>query len=86
MTPQIYLISNPTKPTHRRLSFKNDMTTFERGLGWVVQQIPSTWVELTKGQIDDATAHSDNHDFAWEIEAICKRNNGFLRTTQGSEK
>jgi len=35
------------------------------------------WVEITKGQIDDCLKHSDNYDFAWAIEAICKRNNGY---------
>jgi len=35
------------------------------------------WVEITKGQIDDCLKHSDNYDFAWAIEAICKQNNGY---------
>lgn len=35
------------------------------------------WVELTKGQIDYATRQADNYDFAWEIESICKANNGY---------
>lgn len=36
-----------------------------------------TWVEITKGQIDDCLKHSDNYDFAWSIEAVCKQNNGY---------
>lgn len=35
------------------------------------------WVEITKGQIDDCLKHSDNYDFAWAIEAVCKQNNGY---------
>lgn len=35
------------------------------------------WKEITKGQIDYATREADNYDFAWEIEAICKANNGY---------
>lgn len=35
------------------------------------------WVEITKGQIDDCLKHSDNYDFAWAIEAMCKKNNGY---------
>jgi hypothetical protein len=38
---------------------------------------PREWREITKGQIDDCLKHSDNYDFAWSIEAICKRNNGY---------
>jgi len=35
------------------------------------------WVEITKGQIDDCLKHSDNYDFAWAIEHICRLNNGY---------
>jgi len=44
------------------------------------------WREITKGQIDsvsvDCLKHSDNYaarlyDFAWAIEAVCKKNNGY---------
>jgi len=35
------------------------------------------WKELTKGQIDDCLKHSDNYDFAWAIEHICRLNNGY---------
>jgi hypothetical protein len=40
------------------------------------------WREITKGQIDDCLKHSDNYgstpyDFAWAIEDICKKNNGY---------
>jgi hypothetical protein len=35
------------------------------------------WVEITKGQIDECLKQSDNYDFAWAIEAICKKNNGY---------
>jgi hypothetical protein len=35
------------------------------------------WVEITKGQIDDCLQHSDNYDFAWAIEHICRLNNGY---------
>jgi hypothetical protein len=35
------------------------------------------WVEITKGQIDECLKHSDNYDFAWAIEAVCKKNNGY---------
>jgi hypothetical protein len=40
------------------------------------------WVEITKGQIDECLQHSDNYgstpyDFAWAIEAMCKKNNGY---------
>ena len=35
------------------------------------------WREITRGQIDDCLKHSDNYDFAWAIEAICKKNNGY---------
>lgn len=35
------------------------------------------WIEITKGQIDDCLKHSDNYDYAWAIEAICKKNNGY---------
>jgi len=41
------------------------------------QLTPETWVEITKGQIDDCLKHSDNYDFAWAVEAICKQNNGY---------
>jgi hypothetical protein len=58
MTPQIYLISNPTKPTHRRLSFKDDMTTFEKGLGWAS--------ELVAG--DDAVTPPVREAMGWPCE------------------
>ena len=45
--------------------------------GHVYNYKPLEWVEITKGQIDDCLKHSDNYDFAWAIEAICKQNNGF---------
>lgn len=35
------------------------------------------WVEITKGQIDACLKHSDNYDFAWAIEHICRLNNGY---------
>ena len=35
------------------------------------------WVEITKGQIDECLKHSDNYDFAWAIEVMCKKNNGY---------
>lgn len=35
------------------------------------------WVEITKGQIDDCLQHSDNYDFAWAVEHICRLNNGY---------
>jgi hypothetical protein len=35
------------------------------------------WVEITKGQIDECLKHSDNYDFAWAIEHICRLNNGY---------
>ena len=38
---------------------------------------PKEWVEITKGQIDDCLQHSDNYDFAWAIEHICRLNNGY---------
>ena len=38
---------------------------------------PQPWVEITKGQIDECLKHSDNYDFAWAIEAMCKKNNGY---------
>lgn len=38
---------------------------------------PREWREITKGQIDDCLNHSDNYDFAWAIEAVCKQNNGY---------
>ena len=44
-------------------------------------EVGKPWVEITKGQIDDCLStmlkRNDNHDFAWSIEAICKRNNGY---------
>lgn len=38
---------------------------------------PKEWVEITKGQIDDCLKHSDNYDFAWAIEHVCRLNNGY---------
>jgi len=38
---------------------------------------PKFWKELTKGQIDECLKHSDNYDFAWAIEHICRLNNGY---------
>lgn len=38
---------------------------------------PAPWVEITKGQIDDCLSNSDNYDFAWAIEHICRLNNGY---------
>lgn len=36
------------------------------------------WIEITKGQInDECIKHSDNYDYAWAVEAVCKRNNGY---------
>lgn len=35
------------------------------------------WKEITKGQIDECLKHSDNYDFAWAIEHICRLNNGY---------
>jgi hypothetical protein len=35
------------------------------------------WVEINKGQIDECLKHSDNYDFAWAIEHICRLNNGY---------
>jgi hypothetical protein len=35
------------------------------------------WIEITKGQIDECLQHSDNYDFAWAIEHICRLNNGY---------
>jgi len=35
------------------------------------------WREITKGQIDDCLSNSDNYDFAWAIEHICRLNNGY---------
>ena len=51
--------------------------TGEAGKPWV-----KPWREITKGQIDECLKHSDNYaarlyDFAWSIEAICKKNNGY---------
>lgn len=40
-------------------------------------KVGKPWREITKGQIDDCLKHSDNYDFAWAIEAICKKNNGY---------
>jgi hypothetical protein len=53
MSTQIYLISNPTKPTHRRLSFKDDMTTFEKGLGWVSELVNGDGI-VKQGILNDA--------------------------------
>ena len=38
---------------------------------------PKEWVEITKVQIDECLKHSDNYDFAWAIEHICRLNNGY---------
>jgi hypothetical protein len=38
---------------------------------------PREWREITKGQIDECLKHSDNYDFAWAIEHICRLNNGY---------
>jgi hypothetical protein len=46
----------------------------EAGKPWIK---PHAWREITKGQIDECLKHSDNYDFAWAIEAICKKNNGY---------
>lgn len=50
--------------------------------GFVYSAPQKPWKEITKGQIDDCLKHSDNYgstpyDFAWAIEAICKKNNGY---------
>lgn len=50
--------------------------------GTIASVPPKPWIEITKGQIDDCLKHSDNYgstpyDFAWAIEAICKKNNGY---------
>ena len=47
-----------------------------RDCGYIYPK-PREWVEITKGQIDDCLKHSDNYDFAWAIEHICRLNNGY---------
>jgi len=43
----------------------------------VLMKEDKPWIEITKGQIDDCLKHSDNYDFAWAIEHICRLNNGY---------
>lgn len=45
--------------------------------GTITSVPPKPWIEITKGQIEDCFKHSDNFDYAWAIEAICKQNNGY---------
>jgi hypothetical protein len=45
--------------------------------GFIYNHVKKPWVEITKGQIDDCLKHSDNYDFAWAIEHICRLNNGY---------
>jgi hypothetical protein len=45
--------------------------------GFVYSAPQKPWVEITKGQIDECLKHSDNYDFAWAIEHICRLNNGY---------
>lgn len=78
MTPQIWLISNPAKPTHRRLSFKNDMTTFEKGLGWVAKLVNGDAIALPVRESgffsrEAMAAHSDHQPVktdAWPCEIM----------------
>ena len=53
--PEIWFIHSPTKPTRRRLSFKNDMTTLEKSLGWVAEQVNGKAITLPVREIKELT-------------------------------
>jgi hypothetical protein len=53
MKTPIWLIYLPSKPASKRLSFKNDITTFEKAMGWVSEEVVHrTWVGLTDEETD----------------------------------
>lgn len=51
--PEIWFIHSTTNPTCRRLGFKNDMTTLEKSLGWVAEQVNGKAITLPVREIKE---------------------------------
>ena len=70
MKTPIWLIYLPNKPASKRLSFKNDITTFEKAMGWVSEEVVQRpWVGLTDGERDHIILGRQQR---WEISELAE--------------